>query len=180
MSTVQTYSFTFPMPSQSLAVNLPVAATFGITLTAAEGDTAVFSLAPGQTSFMQSSIDGKDVGIDVGSATETVDNGTEVFSFPSSSTDITLTSTGTSMSVTTTFDLSPGDSASFSGSFVIQGPCLSRPAWRSASSPSVPVRCLSPALAGRGPEFRISGRRTGKSPSLQEKGPSLTDGLVRP
>jgi len=124
-STVQTYSFTFPMPSNSLSVNLPpgtysVASTFGITLTAGSGDTAKFSLPAGITSYMQSFINGKDAGVDVGSATETVSNGTEVFNFPGASTDDVLTSTGTSMSVTTTFDLTPGDSASFSGSFVVQ------------------------------------------------------------
>jgi hypothetical protein len=113
------------MPSGSLAINLPagtynVASTFGITLTSGDSDTAVFSLPGGTADYMQSSINGQDAGVDVGSATESVTGGTEVFDFPGASSPYTLNSTGTSMSVTTTFDLTPGDSASFSGSFQIQ------------------------------------------------------------
>jgi hypothetical protein len=113
-STVEEFTNTFPTPA--LTINLPpgtydVSATFGITLTAAPGDTAVFSLPTDATSYMKSFINGQDAGVDIG---------TEVFSFAPVSSQYVLTSTGTTMSVTTDFDLSPGDSASFSGSFVVQ------------------------------------------------------------
>jgi hypothetical protein len=133
-TTTQTYTFTFPMPSLALAVNLPagtytVSASFGDTLTAAPGDTAQFSLDGGTTTYQQSFIDSSDAGVDivvpVGENPETVTapsggTNTGVFSFTNSTGTFTLASTGTTMSVTTTFDLSPGDSASFSGSFVVQ------------------------------------------------------------
>jgi hypothetical protein len=122
-STVEEFTNTFPSPV--LTINLPpgtydVSATFGITLTAAPGDTAVFSLPTDASSYMKSFINGQDAGVDIGTATETTSGGTEVFSFAPVSSQYVLTSTGTTMSVTTDFDLSPGDSASFSGSFVVQ------------------------------------------------------------
>jgi PEP-CTERM motif len=133
-TTTQKYTFTFPMPSLALAVNLPagtytVSASFGDTLTAAPGDTAQFSLDGATTTYQQSFIDGSNAGVDIvvpaGQNPETVtapSNGTNtgVFSFTNSTGTFTVASTGTAMSVTTTFDLSPGDSASFSGSFVVE------------------------------------------------------------
>ena len=132
-STTQKYTFTFPMPSMALAVNLPpgtyaVSASFGDTLTAAPGDTAQFSLDSGTTTYQQSFINGSDAGVDI--VVPAVDNpetvtapsgsaNTGVFGFTNSTGTLTLSSTGTAMSITTTFDLSPGDSASFSGSFVV-------------------------------------------------------------
>ncbi len=131
-STTVTYSFTFPMPAMALAVNLPagqynVSASFGNTLTPAPGDTAQFSLAPGSTTYQQSFINGLDAGVDIvvppGENPETFAASpgafTGVDSFAPSTGTYTLTTTGTTMSVTTTFDLSPGDSASFSGSFIV-------------------------------------------------------------
>jgi hypothetical protein len=139
-TTTMKYTFTFPMPTMALAVNLPagtyaVSASFGDTLTPAPGDTAQFSLASGFSTYQQSFINGTDAGVDIvvptgplpspqGSSLESDTSpsdgtNTEVFSFPNSTGTYTLSSTGTTMSVTTTFDLSAGDSASFSGSFVV-------------------------------------------------------------
>jgi len=129
----QTYTFTFPMPALALAVNLPpgtytVSASFGDTLTAAPGDTAHFSLSSGMTTYQQSFINGTNAGVDIvvpgADSPETVTappgtTNTGVYGFTTSTSTLTLVSTGTTMSITTTFDLSPGDSASFSGSFVV-------------------------------------------------------------
>jgi hypothetical protein len=130
-SVTQQYSFTFPMPAAALSVNLPpglynVSATFGNTLTASPGDTAVFSLPDGSTSYMQSFINSLDAGVDIASGTDNPEQevggssgNTQTFSFSPSTGQFLVSSTGTTMSVTTTFDLSPGDSASFSGSFTV-------------------------------------------------------------
>ncbi len=130
-TTAQQYTFTFPMPATALAVNLPpglynVSATFGDTLTAGAGDTATFSLPAGSTTYEQSFINGLDANVDIASGTnnpEVVVGGdtgnTQTFSFSTSTEQELLNSTGTTMSVTTTFDLTPGDSASFSGSFTV-------------------------------------------------------------
>jgi hypothetical protein len=130
-TTTQQYTFTFPMPAAALAVNLPpglynVSATFGDTLTASPGDTAVFSLPSGTTSYEQSFINSQDAGVDINSSANNpevvvggTDGNTQTFSFTKSLGQELLSSTGTTMSVTTTFDLTPGDSASFSGSFTV-------------------------------------------------------------
>jgi hypothetical protein len=118
------FTFTFPMPANELPINLApgtydVTSTFGITLTASPGDTAEFSLAPDTSFYMTPTINGVNVAsVDIGTTPETTTT-TEEFSFPAETSTFTLTSTGTVMSVTTTFDLSPGDSASFSGSFLV-------------------------------------------------------------
>jgi len=123
-SSVKTYTFGFPMPTGALAINLPagdyeILASFGLTLTPAAGDTATISLPTGFNNYFTTYINGVDTGADIGTVTETASSGTEVFSFPAVTMPYTLTTTGVSMEALTTFNLSPGDSASFSGSFQI-------------------------------------------------------------
>ncbi len=123
-SSVETYTFGFPMPTGALAINLPagtydISASFGLTLTPAPGDTETFSLPNGASNFLTTYINGQNTGLGIGTVTETASNGTEVFSFAPVSEQYVLTTTGLSMETLTTFNLSPGDSASFSGSFEI-------------------------------------------------------------
>jgi hypothetical protein len=121
-STVEEFSFTFP-PTVPQPINLPagtydVSASFGITLTGVD-DTATVSLPGDALAYMVSSINGVDAGVDIGTATETVTNDTEVFKFTPVTGQFTSGSALTSIDDVIKFDLSPGDSASFSGSFQI-------------------------------------------------------------
>jgi hypothetical protein len=126
----QTYTISFPQVSGSfspLAINLApglynVKASLGVTLTDGQGDGASFSQVGG-TAYQQNLLNSTDI-MDIGSGTLSVPSGasnpSQTFSFPAvTNPAYALGFPATTMSITDTFQLSPGDSASFSGSFTI-------------------------------------------------------------
>lgn len=132
--TTQTYTVSFPTISGSftpLSINLApgtysVSETFGVTLTDGAGDGATFSQVDPSTPFEHGYVNSTDV-LDMGTGTLTIPAGapanqeTQTFFFTGvSDPSYLLLAQGTTMNITTTFQLSPGDSASFSGSFIIE------------------------------------------------------------
>jgi len=127
----QTYSIVFPQVSGNsspLAVNLPpglysVKASLAVTVTDDGNlDGATFSQVNSSTPYQQDLLNSTDV-INIGTGTLNIPSGTvdsETFPFTSvSNPAYSLGSTATTMSILTSFDLSAGVSASFSGSFTI-------------------------------------------------------------
>ncbi len=122
-STSQDYPSTFPKTPLTLDLapgTYDLTSTFGITLSSGGDDTATFSLPAGTTAYMQTSINGTvDTALNIGSATETVTDGTQVFSFDPATTTFTTSGGETTFEVTTDFNLSAGDIASYTGNFQI-------------------------------------------------------------
>jgi hypothetical protein len=134
-NTTQTYTLSFPQQygSSPLAVNLPtgtydVTASLAVTLSESDHNGATFSQSgsiPFQLDLLNQGSPGQTDVIDIGTGTLTIPSGSvsnqsQTFSFTEvENPSYYLASTGTTMSITTTFQLSPGDSASFSGSYTI-------------------------------------------------------------
>jgi hypothetical protein len=124
------FPINFPAGSVPLSVNLPpgqyaVTSSLAVTLTESDYNGASFTQS-GSTPFQQGLLNGDIDVINIGTGSLVLPSGetplnqsvTETFTEVSNS-DFELGSTGTTMSILTSFDLSPGDSASFSGSFTI-------------------------------------------------------------
>jgi hypothetical protein len=134
--TVQTYTLTFPLSTSGVVVPLSInlapgtydaTVSLGVTLTDGGGDGATFSqvgTTPFETGVLNYNTTSQVNVIGIGTGPLTIapgaSNPSQTFTFsPVDDPNFQLTTQGSTMDITTTFELSPGDSASFSGSFKI-------------------------------------------------------------